>query len=71
MKTVDIKFTTSLKEYRNILVSELEATTGKKAKALSKAMVDNYEVVVFAKVGNKTYKGVFKIWDKTLTVTNM
>ena len=71
MKTVDIKFTTTLEEYRNILVSELELTTGKKAHALKKAMIDNYEAVVFAKVGSRVYKGVFKIWDKTLTVTNM
>lgn len=70
MKTVDIKPTTSLAEYRNILVSELEDTIGQPATALSRASIDRNEVVVFAKIGNKKYKGFFKVWDRTLTVTN-
>lgn len=70
MKTVSIKPTTTLAEYRNILVSELEGTIGQPATALSKASIDRNEVIVFAKVGNKRYKGFFKVWDRTLTVTN-
>lgn len=70
MKTVNIKPTTSLSEYRSILVSELESTTGETAKALSRASINRDEVIVFAKIGNKTYKGFFKVWDRTLTVTN-
>ncbi len=70
MKTVNIKPTTTLAEYRNILVSELEETTGQSAAALSRASIDRNEVVVYAKIGNKKYKGFFKVWDRTLTVTN-
>jgi hypothetical protein len=70
MKTVNIKSTTALSEYRNILVSELEETTGQPATALSRASINRNEVVVYAKIGNKKYKGFFKVWDRTLTVTN-
>lgn len=70
MRTINIKPTTPLAEYRSILVSELEATTGQPATALSRASIDRNEVVVYAKIGNKKYKGFFKVWDRTLTVTN-
>lgn len=68
MKQLNIKPTTTLSEYRNILVSELESVLGKKATALSKATIDRNEVILFAKAGNKKFKGVFKIWDMTLNV---
>jgi hypothetical protein len=71
MKNVNINPAMSLSEYRNILVSELESATGEAANPLRRSFITSDEVTVFATIGDSTYKGLFKIWDKTLTVTSV
>lgn len=70
MKTInDIKPTTTISEYRSILVAELICTIGVNAKTLSKASISINKAIVYARIGSKTYQGVFNVWEKSLTVT--